>query len=205
MKYDDEYYVLTEQGASGQYMLGKIKGSDDGLSRLLSQRSIKRLVRGPGKVRVNRGDKARFSPCDYHDTGDDLVSEKFKQVIETFKPQHVDFYQTDIINGDQVWSEHYFMHIWNHYRVMHHGRSRIKGTYVNDDFILKSFSLDEKLLDKIPLQERLIFRLSEKPQFLFHETVVTALKAANLTGVGFKKVKDWGISSGFDDDFYADL
>ncbi|MUK94541.1 hypothetical protein GNP80_19170 [Aliivibrio fischeri] len=205
MKYDDEYYVLTEQGASGQYMLGQIDGSDDGLERLLSQRSIKRLVRGPGKVRVNQGDKALFSPCDYHDTGDDLVSEKFKQVIETFKPQYVDFYQADIINGDQVWSEHYFMHIWNHYRVMHQGRSKIDGTYVDDDFILESFSLDENLLDKIPLQERLIFRLSEDPQFLFHETVVAALKAANLTGVGFKKVKDWGISSGFDDDFYADL
>ena len=42
MKYDDEYYILTEQGASGQYMLGQIDGSDDGLERLLSQRSIKR-------------------------------------------------------------------------------------------------------------------------------------------------------------------
>ncbi|SGZ03960.1 imm11 family protein [Moritella viscosa] len=199
MKYDSEYYVLTEKGASGQCMLGQIDGSDDGLERLLSQRSIKRLVRGAGKVRVNQGKKALFSPCDYHDTGDDLVSEKFKQVIETFNPQHVDFYQADIINGEQVWSDHYFMHIWNVYRAMHHGRSKIKGTYVDDRFILKSLSLNEELLDKIPLQERLIFVLDEKPQFLFHEMVVAALKAANLSGLGFKKVKDWGISSAFDD------
>lgn len=201
MKYDNEYYLLTEIGTAADYMLAQIDGSDDGLERLLSQGSIKNLVRGLGKVGIIDGSKRTFKPCDYHDTGDDLVSEKFKQVIETFNPQHVDFYQADIINGDQVWSEHYFMHIWNVYRAMHQGRSKIDGTYVDDDFILESFSLNEELLDKIPLQERLIFVLDEKPQFLFHETVVAALKAANLSGLGFKKVNDWGISSAFDDDF----
>lgn len=203
MEYDNEYYILTEKGASGKYMLGQIDGSDDGLEGLLSQNSIKRLVRGPGKVRVNQGKKASFSPCDFHKTNDMLVSEKFKKIIETFNPQHVDFYQADIINGEQVWSDHYFMHVWNVYRAMHQGRSKIDGTYIDDDFILESLSLNEELLDKIPLQERLIFVLDEDPKFLFHETVVAALKEANLSGLGFKKVKDWGISSAFDD--FSDL
>lgn len=199
MKYDDEYYLLTETGAAGSYMLGQVDESDDGLLRLLRMSSIKHLVEGPGKVKVNQGNKRKFAPCDFHKTPRFLVSEKFKTVIETFQPQGVDFYQTDISNEGQVWSEHYFTHIWNNYRVMHHGRSKIDGTYVDDDFILESFSLDEELLDKIPLQERLIFRLSESPQFLFHETVVAALSEADLTGLGFIKVKDWGISSAFDD------
>ena len=201
MTYDNEYYLLTETGNAADYMLGTIKGTDEGLRRLLSQGSIKRLVRGPGKVGIVEGSKRTFKPCDFHKTPRFLVSEKFKQVIETFNPQHVDFYQADIINGEKVWSAHYFMHVWNVYRAMHQGRSKIDGTYIDDDFILESLSLNEQLLDKIPLQERLIFVLDEDPKFLFHETVVAALKAANLSGLGFIKVKDWGISSAFDDDF----
>ena len=201
MTYDNEYYLLTETGSAADYMLVETNSSDEGLARLLSQRSIKRLVRGPGKVGIIEGSKRTFKPCDFHKTNDMLVSEKFKKVIEAFNPQHVDFYQADIINGEQVWSDHYFMHVWNVYRAMHQGRSKIDGTYIDDDFILESLSLNEQLLDKIPLQERLIFVLDENPKFLFHETVVAALKAANLSGLGFIKVKDWGISSAFDDDF----
>ncbi|WP_244663244.1 hypothetical protein [Vibrio owensii] len=66
-------------------------------------------------------------------------------------------------------------------------------------------SLDETLLDKVPLEERLVFRLQEKPQFLFHETVVDALKAANLTGVGFIRVEQWGPAAMFSDDDFGSL
>ncbi|MFH4817874.1 hypothetical protein [Vibrio alginolyticus] len=146
-----------------------------------------------------------FSPCDYHEIAEQMVSDKFRQVLLSFELQGGDFYPTEETNGDKVWSDYFMMHIWNNYRTIHQGRSVIDGTYVNNRFFLEALSLDETLLDKVPLEERLVFRLQEKPQFRFHETVVDALKAANLTGVGFIRVDQWGSAAMFSDDDFGDL
>lgn len=141
----------------------------------------------------------------YHEIAEQMVSEKFRQVLLPFELPRVDFYPTEVTNGDKVWSSYFMMHIWNNYRAIHQGRSVIDGTYVKNDFFLESLSLDETVLDKIPFEERLVFTLDEDPKFLFHETVVDALKAANLTGVGFIRVDQWGPAAMFSDDDFGDL
>ncbi|MBD8514091.1 hypothetical protein IFO68_15530 [Photobacterium sp. CAU 1568] len=198
MKYDSQYYILRENHESGAYMLGQDEDSDEGLEHLMSLRSIKRRVLGPGVVEVLEGDSNKFTPCDYHETAEQLVSEKFRQVLQAFNLPGMDFYQTNIVSGSKTWTEHYYMHIWHHHRAIHKGRSKIDGTYIDDDFILESLSLDENVLDKIPLEERLVFRLEEDPTFLFHETVVQVLREANLTGLSFLRVDEWSIGSAFE-------
>ncbi|MEL6117622.1 MULTISPECIES: imm11 family protein [Photobacterium] len=193
MKYDSQYYILRENHESGEYMLGHTEGTDEGLFHLMSLRSISRRVLGPGKVKVYDGDTSKFFPCDYHETAKQLISERFKKSLSQFDLPGVDYYEAHIINDGKVWKEHYFMHIWNHHKAIHHGRSKIDGTYVDDDFTLEVLSLDENVLDKIPLEKRLVFTLEEKPKFLFHETVVQALREANLTGLGFQRVDEWSI------------
>ncbi|MEL6117621.1 hypothetical protein P0Y67_20690 [Photobacterium sp. SP02] len=200
MKYDSQYYILRENHESGAYMLDMAEDSDEGLDHLMSLWSLKNHVLGPGVVEITEGNRAKFQPCDYHETAEQLVSEKFRQVLAPFNLPGVDFYQTNIVNGDKIWSEHYYMHIWNHHKAIHHGRSKIDGTYVDDDFTLEVLSLDENVLDKIPLEKRLVFTLEEKPKFLFHETVVQALREANITGLSFIRVNEWSIGSTFDDD-----
>ncbi|UIP26718.1 hypothetical protein [Photobacterium sp. TLY01] len=208
MKYDSEYYTLGESGDSTSYMLNQIEGSDDGLERLMSLFPIHRKVLGPGRVGISEGNRAKFQPCDYHETAEQLVSEKFRQVLAPFHLPGVDFYQTNIVNGDKIWSEHYYMHIWNHHQAIHKKRSEISGTYVGDRFTLLKLSLDEEVLDQVPLEKRLVFRLREDPTFLFHESVVAALSAADLSGLGFRRVDSWSIGSAFEDDdgdFYDEL
>lgn len=200
MKYDNEYYLLKESGSALSYILGKTEDSDEGLRRLLSLRSIKQQVIGKGKVQVIEGNKNKFFPCDYHFAEGILVSKKLKNIIMQFNPVGVDFYQADILNQKTTWADHYYMHIWNNYRAMHKERSKIDGTYVDDDFILESLSLDENVLDKILLKDRFIFILNETPKRVFHETVVNVIKSNNLTGIDFIKIKDWNICSAFDDD-----
>ncbi|AXB34564.1 hypothetical protein DSB67_24885 [Vibrio campbellii] len=210
MKYDDEYYLLMEDARSGPYMLKQSKNSDAGLD-LLFQRSIKREVFDRGHVQITWGDDGKFSPCDYHGLlPSGLVSDKFKKVLDSFNLRGVDFYETDLEHKGQVWADRYLVHIWQNYRALHQGRTKIDGTFLRDRFTLESMSLDERVLDKVVLEDRLAFRLNEKPEYLYHETVVAALKAANVTGVRYVKVKDWGISSVFDsqeeeDEFYDDL
>ncbi|EGQ8033663.1 imm11 family protein [Vibrio parahaemolyticus] len=205
MKYDNQYYLLCESGHAGFHMLGQTEDSDEGLDHLMAQRSLKREVKGLGKVEVCEGNKKSFSPCDYHEIAEQMVSEKFRQVLLPFDLPGVDFYPTEVTNDDKVWSNYFMMHIWNNYRAIHQGRSVIDGTYVDDDFFLEALSLDETLLDKVPLEERLVFRLQEKPRFLFHESVVDALKAADLSGVGFIRVDHWGPAAMFSDDDLGDL
>ncbi|MCG2839305.1 hypothetical protein L6J37_20955 [Photobacterium sp. WH77] len=208
MKYDSQYYMLNESGRATDYMLDQIDGSDEGLGRLMAIHPIHRRVLGPGRVGISEGNRAKFQPCDYHETAEQLVSEKFRQVLVPFNLPGIDFYQTDIINDDKTWSDYYFMHIWNHHKAIDKKRSEIKGTYVRNRFTLLKLSLDEKVLDQVPLEKRLVFTLEEKPVFLFHESVVAALRAADLSGLGFRRVDDWSIGSAFeddDDDSYDDL
>ena len=70
--------------------------------------------------------------------------------------------------------------------------------------------MDEKVLDNVPLEERLVFRLNEAVKYLYHESVVAELKAVGLTGMDFIKVGDWSIGGAFtsvdeEDGFYDDL
>ena len=66
-------------------------------------------------------------------------------------------------------------------------------------YFIDSLSLDENILDEIPEEERMIFGLKEKAaMILYHEKIVKALEAAEVTGVRFVKVKDWNVGSAFD-------
>ncbi|MBV7264491.1 hypothetical protein KCG43_20980 [Photobacterium sp. WH24] len=207
MKYDSQYYMLNESGRATDYMLDQIDGSDEGLGRLMAIHPIHRRVLGPGRVGISEGNRAKFQPCDYHETAEQLVSDKFRQVLAPFNLPGIDFYQTDIVNDDKTWSDYYFMHIWNHHQAIDKKRSEISGTYVGGRFTLLKLSLDEEVLDQVPLEKRLVFTLKEKPVFLFHQSVVAALRASDLSGLGFRRVDNWSIGSAFedDDDFYDDL
>ncbi|WP_255903369.1 hypothetical protein [Vibrio campbellii] len=67
MKYDNQYYLLCESGHAGFHMLGQAEDSDEGLEHLIAKRSLKREVKGLGKVEVCEGNKKSFSPCDLKD------------------------------------------------------------------------------------------------------------------------------------------
>ncbi|TOO92324.1 hypothetical protein CGH26_28320, partial [Vibrio parahaemolyticus] len=80
---------------AGFHMLGQTEDSDEGLDHLMAQRSLKREVKGLGKVEVCEGNKKSFSPCDYHEIAEQMVSEKFRQVLLPFDLPGVDFYPTE--------------------------------------------------------------------------------------------------------------
>ncbi|UTM56016.1 hypothetical protein L4174_009125 [Photobacterium sp. CCB-ST2H9] len=198
MKYDNQYYLLTEDASSGAYMLAESEKSDEGLEDLLMMQSIKRRVLGPGHVHITFGDDGKYSPCDYHEVlPAGLISEKLKHVLESFHLPGVDFYPAHIENRGKVWKDHYLVHVWQNHRALHPQRSVYQGTYEDDMFILKKISLNEEVLDLIPLQERLVFRLNEDPQYLYHESVVEALRLADLTGLNFLPIQNWGPDSAF--------
>jgi hypothetical protein len=59
--------------------------------------------------------------------------------------------------------------------------------------------LDTTTLSKIPLKDRLCFRLGELfTHQLFHKSIVEKITETNPTGIRFIKVEDYNVGSAFD-------
>ncbi|WP_163833791.1 imm11 family protein [Spartinivicinus ruber] len=200
MKYDSEYYIARDVGPASRYILSTAAntGVEDFL--LESDHCIANEVKGTGKIQVNRGDKVHFHPHDYHELPEPIVSERLKTLIQQFTPIKVDFYPTEIISGKQVWKGHYFLHIYNEIAGLHPTRSIFDFNETNDEIFIEKLSLNEELLDKIPLQQRLIFVLEEDVIQLYHESVVETISNADITGIKFGRVDKWQIGQHLDSD-----
>ncbi len=65
---------------------------------------------------------------------------------------------------------------------------------------LCTLSLDEEVIKKIPLAERLVFELHETNSMLiFHEKIVDFFKQADATGAVFYSLDEWHDGILFDD------
>ena len=104
-----------------------------------------------------------------------------------------------ITGKDNVLYEDYFyLHIYNIYELL----DRDLSVYDWDDFIEQAEDIEKivisKNIEKIPLKERLIFKLKEDPTFEFyHKSVVDAIMTTNPEGISFTKVEDWNIGTAF--------
>ena len=56
---------------------------------------------------------------------------------------------------------------------------------------IKKLVLDKKILQEIPLEDRLIFLLGEQPYDLFHVSIVNAIMEINPEGIQFINIEDF--------------
>jgi hypothetical protein len=123
------------------------------------------------------------------------MSEKVKNLFEKLNIGGIQFWQAEITTDkNKIITEHYVFHLWNCIAAV--DKNNYKGTPITERGLidsLKSFSLDENALSKIPLEKRLVFYLTESnTERLVHQSVYDAIMAENLTGFSFTKVSDWG-------------
>jgi hypothetical protein len=124
-------------------------------------------------------------------------SKRAKEIIEEHVPFGSQFFPVIIKHKDKEYSDYYILNCHNIIKTMHRDRSEFqeKGLLT----FIDSLSLDEAVLDAIPEEQRMIFVLDEHVSMvLYHEKLVKALEAANVTGASFVKVNDWSIGSSFD-------
>ncbi|GHU05788.1 hypothetical protein FACS1894158_09820 [Betaproteobacteria bacterium] len=128
---------------------------------------------------------------DYLSQPDSIVSEKIKNVLAPLKIKGIQLIPATVTsNKGEVYEGYYYIHIYHLIAAM----DRENSKYEQDDdyFSIDRFNLDTKILEKIPLKERLIFRLEEgETIMLYHKSIVDAIVAVNPTGVQFIKVENW--------------
>ena len=143
--------------------------------------------------------------ADILDLGSTCVfSEKIKILFNKLKLPKVQFIPTTIITNKKkrIEKEYYIFNSWN-------GINGIdKNDYIGDPINprgrilnLKKFSLDADVLNKISLEERLLFRLSESPILIIvHKSIKEVIENEHATGFRFYPIEKWSPSAIFEED-----
>ncbi|MWP49044.1 MULTISPECIES: DUF1629 domain-containing protein [unclassified Gilliamella] len=120
------------------------------------------------------------------------ITDKIIEVIKSFTPKGVRFIETELTTpkGDLI-EDYFCLKTENRYHAMDKEKSEFTYKYLV--YNISKFILDKKVLNKIPLEERLIFVLRESPsKILFHETVAKAIMDVNPTGMVFINIETGG-------------
>jgi hypothetical protein len=140
--------------------------------------------------------------ADYLDGGGiGVISEK---IIDIVKPLNI--YQVQLVpavisnpRNNEIYN-YYYLHIYNYINCLDKNKSVFEGDEELETVnIIEKMVLDTTVLAKIPLEERLIFRLGELyTHQLFHKSIVDKIMESKPSGIRFVKVEDYHIGSAFD-------
>jgi hypothetical protein len=139
---------------------------------------------------------------DFHDSGViGAFSDKIYDVLAPMKIKGIQLIPATILDprNNVVYDNYYFLHIYNYLKCLDKNKSIYTPDRVGGVASIDKMILDTNVLSKIPLEERLIFRLGEMyTHQLFHKSVVDKIMAANPEGIRFVKVEDFHMGSAFD-------
>jgi hypothetical protein len=128
---------------------------------------------------------------DHFSCMESIFSEKIKNVLESFKIKDIQFIPAVIKNGKcKEYNKFYFMHIYRHIKALDWKASK----FGNEDgmFTIERYALDHTVLGNIPMEERLVFRLSENASMrIYHKTIVDEIMAKSPKGIEFIKIEEY--------------
>jgi len=198
MKYDDEYYVLAQGNVASLEMDPEKSKCKNSIFNRGKHVEFEGLIHAYVYCYGEDPKEEKFNIGNFFIDPNPTMVEELKNVLQTFDLFKTQYFPLEIGHLDQLWTGFTMMHNHNYLPALHKTRSK----YDTDDnrlYFVDSVSLDEDVLDKIPEEERLIFRLKERSTMYFvHQKVVDAIEASGVDGMGFCKVKHWGIGSAFD-------
>ncbi len=192
-QFDNEYYVMSMDGASNHPLLAW--GNANFEPFLEAEPIDETAIEIPLKIVFGEPFPKEYEIADLLMLDANFAgSEKLKNFFIKkgiwgiqFIPVEIKSNKGEIING------HYAIHFWN--RLPAIDKNNYEGSAINrfgKIFSLKKFSLDQALLDEIPLEKRLIFQLEESDiTVLVHQSIYEVIKAENLAGLKFFRVDEW--------------
>ena len=133
---------------------------------------------------------------DFHSSSCSIVSQKISDVLRNLNIKGLQLIPATIEGkNNELHEDYWFLNIYNKLKVL----DMDKSVYRWSNFLklanpIEKLVLNEELLNSIPLEERLIFRLEENKVFeIFHKSVVDAIMETNPEGILFTSVADWHI------------
>jgi hypothetical protein len=129
--------------------------------------------------------------ADYLSGPYDFVRKRIAEVMQSLDMEGVRFIPTRLTFGKgEVVEDYICVNVKdNTYVAM--DREKSDFTYKHRSYWVNKMVLDRKILQEIPLNKRLGFRLREAPgYYLYHKSVVDAVLALEPTGVYFENIEE---------------
>ncbi|WP_199610817.1 imm11 family protein [Flocculibacter collagenilyticus] len=201
--YDDEYYIVLNDYNENTIYLKPLKKTAD------RRYSYKKLTLGQEPLFFENGYKEEAIEKGISLPVTDVLMDGVTPVITTKlrdKIKHIDFkvmqlYPSVYIDDMEKWHENYWcMNFWEEVDYWDKEKSKLSKTSREaleldpDEIIISIYKyvLDVEKLDKVPLAERLIFKMDRGMGYIFiHQSIADILMAENPTGIKLVKVSDF--------------
>jgi hypothetical protein len=119
-----------------------------------------------------------------------VVSPKIYNILNPLNIEGIQFIPVTLMDNNEVkYNDFWYIHVYNYLSVLSEKSvyQEVNGIKIKNNILQIKFNAGK--LQKIPLENRLIFKLpSDRNYFLFHKTVVE--KIVDPVGVLFYKVSD---------------
>jgi hypothetical protein len=188
-----DYFVITRAGSNRHPLLD---WDEDG-GRFYRSESV--AVAEPIKLRLGAPVPPAPEMVDYHSLPKPVVSSRVRDVLEPLHLRGVQLIPADVRVKVGDIRRYWLVHAYRRIACVDRQQSLLDVDEDDGDVLgIQKLVLDEKALEQLPEEERLIFRLDESPSLhLFHQTVVSAVLALQPEGLQFIPVANWSDSAGF--------
>ena len=207
MNKQEQYFLLEDYDPEGRCAMIKQKNRE--------QKQVSYQLHFTDPIKENWKDAIEFEfakpyprrpiMADYHYWSSPKVfSNRIKETIESMNIPDIDFLDAEITNRKgETYNEYFIIHVRKLVACFDKEKS-IWGPPAFDPnkvMSIEKMVLDMDKLEKIPLKERLIFRLEECVNYtLFHESVVDVIAELKPIATGFRfiSVGAWGEDIGWE-------
>ena len=178
-----KYYVMNSKGDQAYPML-KIVGRD------FDENNKLKLV----YLEINTPKPNKPVLADFLYASKDILSKRIANAMQEMNMEGVEFVPTQLtLKKGEIIEDYICVSVDNN---TYEALDNEKAIFTKDDdfpiWNVEKIVLDKKILEQIPLNNRLGFRLKEAPGYgLFHESVIEKISALNPTGVFFVDIEKY--------------
>ncbi len=194
---NDEYYVMFEDTSRN---LVSIDGYIEPEFALDDPAPIQHAL----EIYITLGSKKKPKFEDIHFQSLVNVVVK-KSVAEVLSDIHL--YKVQLLKGthgeviENFNQMYYKLWCYNHILCLDMENSKYGSKDADNSWVydLKTIVLNSERLAMIPLEQRLMFHIAERPDYLIvHQSIVDALESHSFVGASYIPVNKWGLDSVFD-------
>lgn len=205
--YNEEYFYLVETGTrypSLEYARGGGNSMELFRGKVLDIKEVRNLCFSKP---IPRNPKL----ADHHFLTENspVISKRLKKTLETFNLNGVQFLPAIIKDKNGVEHNEYFIiHVVNEIECMDKNKSdwEPSGNKPGKAFKIDKLVVDNEKLDKIPLENRLVFAAWEKhTKVLYHRSVIEKILEIEPTGLTIYRLSKWDSNIPFLEEYISNM